>query len=150
ESAPPYSIRGQVHGWQPDGVQLSAGPAVASHTNGFYVLKGLSGGPSTVTLSGPDRVFQPRTQPVNLTADLVGLDFLSLRTNGLTAVRTSSRISRFIFAGVPQENYELLSTANLPVWEAVTQFRTDNEGLFEFSVTNKTGLGSRMYEVRKP
>src|SRR5262249_54872821 len=50
ESAPPYSIRGQVRGWQPDGVQLSAGPAVASPTNGLYVLKGLSGGPSTVTL----------------------------------------------------------------------------------------------------
>ena len=149
ESAPPYSIRGRVLGWQLDGVQLSAGSTSSSPSNGFYALKGFAAGNYLVVPSGADRVFQPHNHPVSLVTDVVGLDFLSFRTNGLTTVR-SNQFVRFIFAGAPRESYELPSSPVLGSWDSVTPFLTNDEGLYEFLVTLGSGSGTRLYAVRKP
>ena len=154
ESAPPYSIRGRILGGEPakevvvslvSATEKSVPPA----PSGVYVFNGLASGNYSVVPSGADRVFQPRSQSVNLMTDAVGLDFLSLRTNGLAAFEINEQLIHIIFAAAAQENYQLLTTTKLPGWEAVSDFRTDADGIFEFSVTNTPGT-NRIFGARKP
>jgi len=150
ESAPPYSVRGRLVASALSGVTVSAGgQSVPAASNGVYILNGLANGTYSVVPSAADKVFSPRSQTVNVITDVVGVDFLALRTNGLVALQITEQLFRIIFAGAPEENYELLSTRQLPGWELVTAFRTDANGLFELSVTNTPGI-NRLYGVRKP
>jgi hypothetical protein len=112
-------------------------------------LKGFAPANYLVVPSGVDRVFQPHEHPVSLVADVVGLDFLSFRTNGLTSVR-SNQVVRFTFAGAPRESYELLSSPSLGSWDSVSPFLTDDAGLYQFVITLGPGLATRLFAVRKP
>jgi hypothetical protein len=62
----------------------------------------------------------------------------------------NNAVSRFVFAGAPQQSYQLLASSNCLGWEMVSIPVTDTNGFFYFDVTNGVSAGARFFETLKP
>jgi hypothetical protein len=96
ESAPPYTVRGSLPVFRPlHGTRLTAlGPTSASTTTltETYVLRGLVAGSYVITPQAEEALFFPRFRPVNVSTDVVAVDFKSFRQNALNLESYGTRI----------------------------------------------------------
>jgi hypothetical protein len=148
---PVFSIRGTIAGWGAGGVRVTAGMASTfANAAGEYLLNGLLAGPYTVRPSAEGRVLMPSTQSVTLGPDAINVNFLSYRSNAFAIEKMNNAVSRFVFAGAPQQSYQLLATSNCVGWNPMGSIPTDANGLFQFYVTNGVSGGTRFFETVKP
>jgi hypothetical protein len=151
EWQPIFSIRGTIAGWGVSGLRVSAGTASTfADAAGEYSLNGLLAGPYTVRPSGENCVVLPSTHAVTLGPDATNVNFLSYHSNAFMLEKVSSAVSRFVFAGAPQQTYQLLGSSNCTGWETVSIPVIDTNGFFYFDVTNGVSTGARFFETLKP
>jgi hypothetical protein len=115
ESAPPYSIRGIIHGHKPtNGFSVSAGStSTTSDSTGMYILFGLAPGTQTVTPSSPDAVCIPNSRSLDLASDMLGVDFKAYRINALTVDSFSNQTVNVVYAGASGQVREVQRASGL-------------------------------------
>jgi hypothetical protein len=156
ESAPPYSIRGRVSGWNVGGMSVTAGSLLANaDSNGYFVFSSVPEAVYFVSPSSSGRTFTPTSRLVDLArvkADAVGVDFYSpvpYPSNSF-AMEMSPGLGRATFAGASNQGYLLLVSTNLSEWHIESSFTTDGYGVFQFLLTNSPSSASRFFEAVRP
>ena len=151
ESAPPYSIRGRVTGWNLVGVGVTLG-GVSTNTaaDGRYCFGGLATGNYTTTPGADGQVFVPCNKPLSVGPDAINVDFHSYRSNAFTIERVSKPVSRFVFAGAQSQSYQLLTSSNLAAWTPSGSRLTDTNGIFDWFVTNGVTQGNSFFRSVAP
>ncbi|HEU0011336.1 MAG TPA: choice-of-anchor Q domain-containing protein, partial [Verrucomicrobiae bacterium] len=152
ESAPPYTILGQVHGFTTpaSGIQIDA-PSTSTSVppDGQFVLHGFAAGTHLLSISSPECVFVPRTRSVTVGPDVVDVSFLSYRSNALVIERLSAGVVRCVFAGEDGATYHVLSATNLPGLTPYSTKQAQSNGLFEF-MEGTAGASRRFFQVVRP
>jgi len=152
ESAPPYTILGQVHGFKTpaSGIQVAAPSASTSvPPGGQIVLHGLATGTHLLSISSPECVFVPRTRSVTVGPDVVDVSFLSYRFNALVIERLSASAVRCVFAGEDGATYRVLSGTELSGFTPYSTNQAQANGLFEF-MEGTVGSPKRFFQVVRP
>jgi hypothetical protein len=152
ESAPPYTILGQVHGFKTpaSGIQIDAPTASTSvQPSGQFFLHGLAAGTHLLSISSPECVFVPRTRSVTVGPDVVDVSFLSYRSNALVIERLSASAVRCVFAGEDGATYRVLSGMELSGFTPYSTNQAQSNGIFEF-MEGTTGAPERFFQVVRP
>lgn len=153
ESAPPYTILGQITGYttSPGGISVSAGfNSSQPDSSGIYNLSGFPMGTYVVKPAASDAVFILSNQVVNLGPDIVNVNFHSYRSNALTIEPVSSQTFRSVFAGGAGETWRVLGSSNLLEWAPVLTNTVPASGIFEFIETNNPSNPSRFFQTIEP
>src|SRR6185503_1421817 len=138
ESGPPFSIRGQIRGYIPEGgFPVYAGAtSTVSTASGSYILWGLPAGNYSVAPSSSAALVIPNTLSVSVGSDLLGIDFKSYQFNAFTVQGYSNNVAHFVFVGTNSFTYEVQMSADLVNW---TPFSTNSVGpdsIFHLFYTN--------------
>src|SRR5687768_8111712 len=83
ESLPTFTVRGTIHGFRPaQGILVQcSGVSASSDDSGNFVLFGIEPGTHNVVPSSADVVCIPNSRSINVSADILGIDFKAYRFN---------------------------------------------------------------------
>jgi hypothetical protein len=152
ESAPPYTVLGQVYGFTTpaSGIQI-ASPSGSTPVppGGQFAVHGLSAGTHLLSISSPECVFIPKTRSVTVGPDVVDVSFLSYRSNALVLERISANTVRGTFAGEAGVTYHVLSSTELSGFLPYSTNQAQADGLFQF-MEDTAGAPKRFFQVVRP
>jgi hypothetical protein len=152
ESAPPYTIRGRISGFNVGadiGVTAGATSAVTD-AQGDYELHGLPAGSYIVEPIDPNTVLSPESRAVNTGPDAVSIDFKAYRVNHLAIEPVTNGLMRLVFAGTNGQSFRAEISTNLTQW---TDFSTGIIGanrLSEIYDTNGPPWPSHFFRIQSP
>ena len=107
-SSAPFSVRGTISGKPRGGITVQVGAASAiSDPDGNYIVFGVSSGNHNIVPTSPEAVVIPNSRALNVTADLLGIDFKAYPFNGLTIDAVSNPDQTVVLAGQPGHTYEV-------------------------------------------
>ncbi len=152
ESAPPYTIRGIVSGYQPPGgLTISAGNASSvTKPDGSYILFGLTAGQYTLEPNSTDTLTVPASQQVMVGPDAVNKNFKAYRRDALTVESYTNRVLHLVYAGTYGITYQVQSSTNLSDWEIVSLETAGGADTFELFHTNSLTDSARYFQVFLP
>jgi hypothetical protein len=136
ESAPPYTIRGHVHGYLSGNgttVRLSANTATVDST-GFFAMNGFPPGTYTATPAAEDAVFVLSNRVLNVGPDIVYADFTSYRSNACTLLALSNNMVHLVVAGAGGRPYHAFDSTNLTQWSIFTNSLMPPSGVEQWDV----------------
>jgi hypothetical protein len=152
ESAPPYTILGQVHGFTTpaSGIQLTS-PSGSTNLppSGQFAVRGLASGTHLLSVSSPECVFVPRTLSLTVGPDIVDAGFFSYRTNALFIERLSPDQVRWAYAGEAGAIYHVLSGTDVTSLTLTSTNQAQANGLIEFTL-GTAGASERFFQVVRP
>jgi hypothetical protein len=152
ESAPPYTIRGRVHGFGiAGGISVSSG-ALSNLTDGDgdYRLDGLKAGSYSVTPSAAGVVFVPASTPVTVGPDALGINFKAYWLNALVVEELTNNLMHFVFAGTNGQTYRVQSCTNFVHWETFSTNTVGTNGIFEFFDSLSPSHPTRFFRTIRP
>jgi len=74
----------------------------------------------------------------------------SYPANSLSLEPAGAGTARLVFAGAPNQTYQLLVSTNLPTWSLLTTIVTDALGMFQYVVTNDGTGTCRFFKAAGP
>lgn len=151
ESAPPYTILGQVTGFHSpaSGIAISSPAGTTSvPPGGAFAIHGLPAGTHVLSIASPECVFVPVTRTVTLGPDVVDVTFHSYRSNALVMELVGAGQVRATYAGAAFQTSRVLVSSNLLHWVERSTHTTDSRGLFEF--VEPTTEPRRFHRVVRP
>jgi len=119
-------------------------------TTGRYVLWNFDAGSHRVTPHASEAVFEPDGQLVNVSADVVGVNFHAWRSNALSIEHLNGPVFRNVFAGAAGDTWNLMLSTNLLGWQLDSTHTVQPSGLFEFPITNAPGMPPTFFKTEKP
>jgi hypothetical protein len=152
ESAPPYSVRGIIHGSPETGpISLTAGTNSKTVTApGSYILSGFAPGTYTLIPSVTNGVIIPNIRIITVGPDAVGIDFKAYQLNTLTAESYTNQVLHLIFAGTNGQTTRVQSTTDLVAWDTAGTNTVQTNGIFDFYYTNNLTEASHFFRAATP
>jgi hypothetical protein len=152
ESAPPYTIRGRVHGFGiAGGISVAAGKHSAiTDGDGNYRLDGLNVGSYLVIPAAAGIVFVPASTPVTVGPDALGINFKAYWLNALVVEELTNNMMHFVFAGTNGQAYRVQSCTNVVHWETFSTNTVGTNGIFEFFDSPGPSHPTRFFRTIRP
>ncbi len=152
ESAPPYTIRGRVHGFGiAGGISVSSGAlSTLTGADGNYRLDGLKAGSYSVAPSAAGVVFVPASTSVTVGPDELSINFNAYWLNALVVEEITNNLMHFVFAGTNGKTYRVQSTTNFVQWESFSTNTVGTNGIFEFFDSLTPSHSTRFFRAIRP
>jgi hypothetical protein len=151
ESAPPYSVRGIIHGYKPtNGFSVGAGStSTTSDSTGKYILFGLAAGTHNVLPSSSEAVCLPNSRSVDVAFDVPGLNFTAYRINALTVDSFSNQTVNVVYAGASGQVREVQRAPGLGgSWTPYSTNTVGPNGVFMLDVPVVGAAGHHYFRAR--
>jgi hypothetical protein len=152
ESAPPYTVRGWIYGYKPpSGIGVVVGSASAtSNKDGKYIVFGVSPGTHTVVPSSPEVVCIPNNRPVDVSSDVLGVDFKAYRVNALTEDGYANQIMTVVYAGASGQVVEILKAVAIDAsWSPFATNTVEANGIFTLQISNSLARPKEFFRTRR-
>ena len=108
ESSAPFTVRGTISGKPQDGITVQCNSVSGSSDSaGNYVVFGVSPGNHNIVPTSPDAVVIPNSRALEVSSDLLDIDFKAYPFNGLTVDAISNQDQTVVLAGQSGDRYEV-------------------------------------------
>jgi hypothetical protein len=89
-------------------------------------------------------------RPYGTACDIGAFEWMPYLPNAFAVEPVGPGVTRLVFAGAPNQTYQLLVSTNLPTWWPLTTIMTDANGLFQYVATNDDTRICLFFKAAKP
>jgi hypothetical protein len=134
ESSPPFTVRGTIHGKpRNDIIVQCSNLSGTSDSMGNYVVFGVSPGNHSIVPTSPEAAVIPNSRALEVSSDLLSIDFKAYPLNGLTVDAVSNQDQTVVLAGQSGDRYEVQqSQAIVGPWTNLSTNTVGPNGIVTF------------------